>query len=123
MNITKKNGRIELLRFLFALIILLFHIQKRFAKSPVPMGDTGLYFFNHGCIGVEFFFLVSGYLLAAGCYKLRDEPCDFIGTETAGVMWKKIKHIFVRQKKLKFDEQCLSNFVRSWSYVIVFVFQ
>ena len=94
MNITKKNGRIELLRFLFALIILLFHIQKRFATSPVPMGDTGLYFFNHGCIGVEFFFLVSGYLLAAGCYKLRDEPCDFIGTETAGVMWKKIKHIF-----------------------------
>ncbi len=92
---SRKNGRVEFLRFLFALSILFFHIHKRFAvNGDVSIGNTGIYFFNHGYIGVEFFFLVSGYLLAAGAYAKRNVPTDLIGTETAQVMWKKIKHIF-----------------------------
>lgn len=81
-----KNGRVEILRFIFAVIILLFHIDKRF--GPVD------HFFNRGYIGVEFFFLVSGYLLAAGCFAKRNVPVTAIGTETAGMIWKKIKNIF-----------------------------
>ena len=84
-----------MLRFLFALAILFFHIHKRFAVSEnIHIGNTGLLFFNHGYIGVEFFFLVSGYLLAAGCYSKRELSTEFIGTETAQMMWKKIKNIF-----------------------------
>lgn len=95
MSKTKKNGRVEFLRFIFALGILFFHIHKRFAEDGnIPIGHTGYYFFNHGYIGVEFFFLVSGYLLAAGAFAKADTPTDLIGTETAQVMWKKIKNIF-----------------------------
>jgi len=90
----KKNGRIELLRFLFAIMILLFHIQKRFACDNVHIGSSGLLLFSRGYIGVEFFFLVSGYLLAASCYAKREYPGTLIGTETAGMMYRKVMSVF-----------------------------
>ena len=89
-----KNGRIELLRFLFAIMILLFHIQKRFMNGKVVLAPNLLYLFNRGYFGVEFFFLVSGYLLAAGCFAKREVPSDLIGTETASMIFKKFKSIF-----------------------------
>lgn len=95
MSKSKKNGRVEFLRFIFALGILFFHIHKRFAvNGNIEIGNTGLYFFNHGYIGVEFFFLVSGYLLAMGAYSKRTLSTEFIGTETAQMIWKKIKNVF-----------------------------
>ncbi len=95
MSKSKKNGRVEMLRFLFALAILFFHIHKRFAvNGNISIGIKGIYFFNHGYIGVEFFFLVSGYLLAASAYSKRKKPAELIGTETAKMIWKKIKNIF-----------------------------
>ncbi|MCR5581906.1 MAG: acyltransferase [Pseudobutyrivibrio sp.] len=95
MSKSKKNGRVELLRFLFAIGILFFHIHKRFAvDGNISIGIKGIYFFNHGYIGVEFFFLVSGYLLAASAFAKRGVSTDLIGTETAQMMWKKIKNIF-----------------------------
>ena len=91
----KKNGRVEMLRFLFALAILFFHIHKRFAvNGNIGLGNTGIYFFNHGYIGVEFFFLVSCYLLAASAFAKRNKPADKIGSETAKLMAKKIGNIF-----------------------------
>lgn len=94
MNKKTKNGRVELLRFIFALMILFFHIQKRFIDGKPYIAGTGLTFFYHGNIGVEFFFLVSGWLMAAGCFAKRENPPELIGSETAGMMWKKIKNIF-----------------------------
>ena len=92
---TKKNGRVELLRFIFALIILFFHIHKRFADGGViELGNTGLNFFARGYIGVEFFFLVSGYLLAASAYAKRKKSTELIGTETALMMRRKFFYIF-----------------------------
>lgn len=91
----KKNGRVEFLRFIFALAILFFHIHKRFADgNMIELGNTGLNFFARGYIGVEFFFLVSGYLLAANAYAKREESTEFIGTETALMMKKKFWNIF-----------------------------
>jgi len=90
-----KNGRVEFLRFIFALGILFFHIHKRFAvDGNISIGIKGIYFFNHGYIGVEFFFLVSGYLLAASAFAKRAVSIELIGTETAQMMWKKIKNVF-----------------------------
>ena len=95
MSKQAKNGRVEFLRFIFALGILFFHIHKRFAvDGNISIGIKGIYFFNHGYIGVEFFFLVSGYLLAASAYAKSNMPCQYIGTETAKMMWKKIKNVF-----------------------------
>lgn len=95
MNKQNKNGRVEMLRFIFALAILFFHIHKRFAGDDViELGNTGLNFFARGYIGVEFFFLVSGYLLAASAEAKREVPTDLIGTETALMMKKKFWNIF-----------------------------
>ena len=90
-----KNGRVEFLRFIFALGILFYHIHKRFAvNGNISIGIKDVYFFHQGYIGVEFFFLVSGYLLAASAYAKRSVSTEFIGTETAQMMWKKIKNVF-----------------------------
>ncbi|MDC7278971.1 acyltransferase family protein [Butyrivibrio fibrisolvens] len=92
---TKKNGRVEFLRFIFALAILFFHIHKRFADGGmIELGNTGLNFFARGYIGVEFFFLVSGYLLAASAYAKREKSTEMIGTETALMMKKKFWNVF-----------------------------
>ncbi len=56
----KRNGTIELMRFIFCVMIILFHIKNALdIKLPAPFSFCG-----KGRIGVEFFFLVSGYLLA-----------------------------------------------------------
>ncbi len=59
----QKNAAIDLLKFLFAMMILLFHGGKN-----LP-GQVSL--FPNGRIGVEFFFLVSGYLMAASAARLQ----------------------------------------------------
>ncbi len=95
MSKSKKNGRVEFLRFIFALAILFFHIHKRFYNGhPITLGDTPINFFSRGYIGVEFFFLVSGYLLAASVYSKREKPVNLLGTETALMMKKKFLNIF-----------------------------
>lgn len=48
-NIKLHNGEISILKFLFALLILAFHLGGFYDK------------FNYGYIGVEFFFIVSGF--------------------------------------------------------------
>ena len=96
MTTSKKNGRVELLRFVFALGILFFHIHKRFIEEGevLELGNSGLNFFARGYIGVEFFFLVSGYLLAASAFFKQDDESLPIGSETALMMKKKFWNIF-----------------------------
>lgn len=71
---SQRNGKIELLRFLFSLSVLAVHINKDVWKFELFWGDRNQYsFFLHGDIGVEFFFLVSGYLLAASICKYKEK--------------------------------------------------
>ena len=68
----QKNGTIELMRFIFTSCILFFHISGMLwnrKKVIMPLTGFDIMFFRNGAIGVEFFFIVSGYLLAAGCFK------------------------------------------------------
>lgn len=95
MSKKQKNGKIEFLRFYFAILILLFHIGKRFLGTPGASDDPfRLYFFDEGLIGVEFFFLVSGYFLAANIYKMRDQSTKYLGSETGFLIKSKFFHIF-----------------------------
>lgn len=61
----KKNGKIELLRFVFATMIVLSHF-KSYVQSV-----GGL--FTYASLGVEFFFILSGYLMASSLSKPAKE--------------------------------------------------
>lgn len=91
MNRSKRNGKIELLRFLFAVAIVLYHCQKHYLD--VDKSSFHMAFFSCGYIGVEFFFLVAGFLMAKSIYK-RTVIQDFdLGLETVQFTWRKIKAI------------------------------
>lgn len=65
-----RNGTIEIMRFIFCFIIILYHINNRLELPPYE----SMTFFFHGKIGVEFFFLVSGWLMAKSALKYEDKP-------------------------------------------------
>ena len=68
----QKNGSVELLRFLFTSVIIFFHINLDLWDQQKVIGLVGgapVTFFKHGNIAVEFFFLVTGWLMAASVYR------------------------------------------------------
>lgn len=89
----RKNGKIELVRFLFTMAIVLYHCQRYYLKKKVYWGHFS--FFAKGYIGVEFFFLVTGFLMAKSVYKQISDPAAAadLGRETVSFVWKKIKAI------------------------------
>lgn len=59
----KINGEIELLRFVFAIGVVLVHSKNLF-------GEEWKYFLK-GSFGVEFFFIVTGFFLAKSVSKIN----------------------------------------------------
>ena len=86
MNNTSRgrNGLIEILRFLFSIMIVFYHGRNL-------GGGNGALFPKMGFIAVEFFFIVSGYLMAQSAAKLQDVPFDHPGKETLHFLWSKWK--------------------------------
>ncbi|MBQ7677846.1 MAG: acyltransferase, partial [Lachnospiraceae bacterium] len=66
-----RNGKIELWRFVFCIIIILFHCMKTFGVVELQTALGQIRLFIRGYFGVEFFFLVTGYLTAASIVKKR----------------------------------------------------
>lgn len=100
----RKNGKIEFVRFLFTMFVVLYHCQRHYLKGKVYWGHFS--FFAKGYIGVEFFFLVTGFLMAKSVYKhvtmkhqnsdrstQNVSPAMDLGRETAAFVWKKMKAI------------------------------
>ncbi len=85
---SKHNGLISIWKFLFAILILVHHCCKNFAS------DTKVILFLKGSIGVEFFFLVSGYLLAKKVYQEGTKDKRPIYQATWEFLWKKMKSFF-----------------------------
>ena len=89
---SRRNGRIEILRFVFAFIVLLHH-------SRYLLGDDNCYFLG-GSLGVEFFFIVSGYLMMNTVDRIVSSknyntiPVDKnLANETASFIKKKVQAI------------------------------
>lgn len=62
-----RNPVIEFARFIFSIMIIFWHGRSLFGGgNPSFCGKTGY-------IGVEFFFLVTGYLIAAKAWNQRDK--------------------------------------------------
>lgn len=89
---TRKNGEIELLRFLFCLVVLLFHEQKYLLGEASLKHGVHLAFFPHGAIGVEFFFVLSGALMASSILRKQDSTPS--PTEYLGFLSRKYRSIF-----------------------------
>lgn len=87
MSISKKNGKIELLRFIFSIIIMMHH-------SRYLLGNERCWFLG-GSFAVEFFFIVSGYLMMATIEKQNREVVSRgLGKETFQFLAKKVKAIY-----------------------------
>lgn len=63
MGKTKRKGNIELLRFIFAVFVVLHHAQFQGICSG-------------GWLGVEFFFIISGYFMTSSIMS-KEEKCTF----------------------------------------------
>ena len=91
MSKTKRNNTIELLRFVFAMAVLFFHINKYLFGEP-KLNGFHISLFPHGALGVEFFFILSGILMGLSLKKrnksnatLSSETFDFIKRKVSGI--------------------------------------
>ena len=109
----KRNGKIELLRFVFSIIIVLLHTSLHFFDAQrdftgvLKPGGFSFNFAEHGAIIVEFFFLVSGFLMAKKVFKLISQKGKRIsGDELVLETWH-----FEKSKFLSFFPQHAVAFV------------
>ena len=81
---SRRNGKVELLRFLFCLIIVVMH-----SKTFAP--DQGNLYFYRGALGVEFFFFLSGYLMMNSISRMKKPAAEgSLGGETRDFIFHKI---------------------------------
>nr|HPK17136.1 acyltransferase family protein [Clostridia bacterium] len=89
---TKKyNPEIDVWKFVFSIVIFLFHSYKlKFTGGDALLGK--------GYLAVEFFYLVSGYFMAASVKRLEDKsgakPAA-LGSETVKFIERKISRIYL----------------------------
>lgn len=90
----KRNGKIELLRFIFCIIVILYHINLDLWNGDMMMGKH-LSFFSHGRTCVEFFFLLSGFLMAKSVHSKPKPDSVSVGADTVGYLYTKIKGVWI----------------------------
>lgn len=78
-----RNGKIDLLKFIFSMVVVIYH-----GKNVV--GQREYMFLSGGGFAVEFFFIVSGYLLMRSISKIPTAPCR-LGAETRNFIIQKYK--------------------------------
>ncbi len=100
MKTYKKNGKIELLRFIFCIAIILFHCSRTFGFHHLDVGGLHIPVLRRGYYGVEFFFITSGFLMARSIHKRRKDlklglvKSVELGRTTVRYMLKKYIGIF-----------------------------
>lgn len=78
-----RNGEIDFWKFIFILGIVLHH-------SYLVLGGVKKYFIL-GSTFVEFFFIVSGYLMALSASRKPDADMNTLGSETSSFIYRKVK--------------------------------
>lgn len=76
---------IDFLRFVFSITIVFYH-------SWIFAGTFGKGYFNYGFLSVDFYFIVTGYLMMNSIYK---KPID-----DNGVLYQSSEYIFLKFKRL-----------------------
>lgn len=106
----KKNGKIEIIRFIFCIVVVFYHINRDLWPDGKVFGEH-FTLFNHGRTAVEFFFLLSGFLMAKRVHKLHKTRTKSIGEETAVYVYRKIRAVFVPYIIISFITIVYSAFV------------
>jgi len=83
--VRQRNGIVELMRFLFCLLVVGFHIQ---INIPDKFG-----WFTDGALAVEFYFVLSGLLLAKSLEKIHAAGKDNAISDSLKQIWRKLKPI------------------------------
>ena len=98
---SQKNAVIELLRFVYASCIIFFHVSRfdlhTAMDTIVTLGPWNVCLFRMGNLSVEFFFVVSGYLMASSVYRVisSGQKSDVsIGEETCSYLFRKVRSIY-----------------------------
>ncbi len=84
---SSRNGKIDLLKFIFSVCVVLNH-----AKYVLP-AEFEKYFMGFS-LSVEFFFLVSGWLMMVSIEKAEKSISGPLGKETAFFILKKYKSLY-----------------------------
>ncbi|MBE6719282.1 MAG: acyltransferase [Ruminococcaceae bacterium] len=91
----KRTGEIEFLRFVFCLFVIMFHCNQKIFRQFSP--DRFDYTWApHGYIGVEFFFILSGFFLAVRLAKINydNTPKSKLGKTYFQIIWHKYISVF-----------------------------
>lgn len=75
------------MRFVFCVVIIVYHGRNLGGTPEIAL------FADAGHIGVEFFFMVSGFLMAKSAARRETAGCDRLGQETVLFLWNKIRPI------------------------------
>lgn len=93
----KRNGKIELMRFVFCMCVLVFHINSQVWNVEKTFNGW-LTLCEHGYLGVEFFLIVSGFLMARTIHRqleqerLSSDP-PALEDSTLRFLWRKIQSL------------------------------
>ena len=113
----KRNGKIELLRFLFSIGVLCLHIQKYIPGEVSLKNGIHFSFFPHGAIGVEFFFVLSGFLMAASVFFDKEEQKQLpLGTATVRFISGKFTSLLPMRLMVFVVMFALTVFTESWGF-------
>lgn len=82
---TSRNAELDFWKFFAMIIIVIHHSNKIFEKERI--------YFPHGSIYVEFFFIVSGFLMALSASKKPQGDLRSLGTETVAYIFRSIKRL------------------------------
>lgn len=88
MKKVERNYYIDFLKFLFSIVIVLYH-------SWVFAGSYGNGLFNRGYYAVDFYFIVSGYLFILSIEKLKrsDFKGKSLGFINLNFLWKRMRSL------------------------------
>lgn len=75
MNESKRNNLIDLLRFVAAISVAVFHIYYQFNNRPESLYTE--FFYKYGKLGVPMFFVISGYCIMIALNHTQS-PLEFI---------------------------------------------
>lgn len=98
IEMKKRSGKIDFLKFVFSIVIVLIH------ANDYILEGTGIVILPTGYLAVEFFFVISSYMMAVSFEKHEKTTYDFI-----------IGKI----------QKCIPNFYVAWgiSFVLFHIYQ